>query len=168
MNKYFEYPSPFASELKRLGYALELHPTSQDNLIMNMIFNDVYCDLNADITILRDFQISDCAKSMIRVYAYYINNPQQFNHDPRNIVGYAIRHAYNTALNQLVKIYKKESSHYFHVRVKGKLIKTYTDRVLTSLYPSSKQLADRVKRNTLLQRDADLNLTDRLNFDLLR
>lgn len=166
MKDYFDYPSPIALELKRLGYALDVVPSDQDILLMDIIFNDDYNDISGDMAILNKYQIRDCTKAMLRVYAYYMNNPQQFNYDPRNIVGHAIRHAFNTAISFLSCIYKKKYNSV--VKVRKMLIRKYEDRVLTILYTSSKQLAERVKHNTYLERNPDLNINDRLNFDLFR
>jgi hypothetical protein len=161
-----DYPAPLSSELKRLGYNLYFQPNDQDVLLMKLIFNDSYSELEADIQILNDWHIRDCCISAIRVYAYYINNPFQFRHDPHNIILSSIKQSFNTALSFLNFIYNNKPNHI--VKVKVKLIHRFSDQCISIWYDSANQLAKRVKYNTMLARNDDLNLLDKVGVDLFR
>ena len=160
----YDYKPPLATELKRLGYNLPFEPNEQDILLMKMIFHDPYSDLQADIVNLNQWQIRDCVKSAIRIYAYYLNNPSQFLQDPHNIIPASFRNAFNTALSFLLHAYKHRPNH--QVRVKNKLVKRYQEQAITVWFNSAKALANRIKYNTLLEQD--LNIKDRVNIDLFR
>ena len=160
----FEYKPPLATELKRLGYNLPIEPTQQDIMLTKIILTSSYSDLDADVTIFKDYHFRDVTIPAIRIYAYYINNPQQFNSDPRNIVGSGIKQMMNACLSFLNHIYSKPPNHIVKARVG--LIKASTEQFLTIYYNTAKNLAQRVKHNTLLNMEDDLNLTDRPNIDL--
>lgn len=160
----FDYKLPLASELKRLGYNLPIEPTEQDIMLTKIILTSSYSDLDADVTIFKDYHFRDVTIPAIRVYAYYINNSQQFNYDPRYIVGSGIKQMMNACCNFLNHTYKKPPTHY--VKARRKLITNFTEQFLSIYYPTSKNLATRVHHNTMMLRDNDLNLTDRPNIDL--
>lgn len=162
----FEYKPPLATELKRLGYNLPIEPSEQDIMLTKIILTSSYSDLDADVTIFKPYHFRDVTIPAIRVYAYYINNPQQFAHDPRNIVAPAIKQMMNACLSFLNHIYNKPPNHI--VKARAGLIKASTEQFLTIYYTTAKNLAQRVKHNTLLERDIDLNLLDRANMDLFR
>ncbi len=161
-----DYQAPLSSELRRLGYNLYFQPTDQDVLLMKLIFNDSYSDLEADIQIINDWQIRDCCISAIRVYAYYINNPMQFGHDPHNIMLSSIKQSFNSALLFLNNIYKHKPNHIVKVRIG--LVKKFSDQCIGVWFDTANQLAKRVKYNTMLVRNDDLNLLDKVGVDLFR
>ena len=161
----FDYPMALPHELKRLGYDLHLEPTEQDIMFTKIILNSEYCELRADIEVFNQWHFRDVTKPALKVYAYYINNPQQFSHDPQNIVGSGIKQILNASCSFLNCIYKKPPTHY--IKARPKHIKRYMDEFLTIYYPSAKALALRVQHNTLLQRE-DLNIADKVNINLFR
>lgn len=160
----YEYKAPLHSELIRLGYNLAIEPTEQDIMLTKLILTSTYSDLDADITIFSHWHFRDVTIPCIRVYAYYINNPQQFNHEPRNIVGSAIKQMFNNCIRFLCKLYKKPPNHV--VKVRNKLVKNFEEQFLTIYYPTANNLAKRVKYNTILQKELDLNSNDRININL--
>lgn len=162
----YEYRPALASQLKELGYNLAIEPSEQDIMLTKIIFNDVLSTLSAEVSLLNHWQIRDCTKSSLRVYAYYINNPSQFNQDPRHVIPASIKNSFNTAISFLQNIYRKPPTHY--IKVKNKLVTTHMDACLSIWYPSALSLATRVKHNTLLVREPDLNLINRPNIDLFK
>lgn len=162
----FEYSPPLSSELKRLGYNLPIEPSKQDIMLTKIILTSTYSDIDADVTLFQDYHFAKVTIPAIRVYAYYINNPQQFAHDPHNIIGSAIKQMLNACLSFLNNIYKHKPNHI--IKARPNLIKNHAEQFLTIYYTTAKNLAQRVKHNTLLSRDTDLNINDRPNIDLFR
>jgi hypothetical protein len=166
---YFEYISPLNREVKRLGYALPLEPTEQDIMMTMHILGSSASDLDMFIPLLNDWHKRDIAKPPIRIYAYYMNNPQQFNHNPNNIVGSMIRSIINATCSILINFYSVKLEIY--PRAKGILVRKFKEQALNAYFTSAKDLSARVKHNTLLERESeqeDLNLEDKINVSLFR
>ena len=165
---YYEYASPMHLELKRLGYCILFNPTEQDILMTKLIVNSKYSTLVPFTHRLRETDYRDATKSALRVYAYYINNPAQFAHDPTNIIGSAIRQAYNALMSFLSFIHKENLGN-DRIVVRNKVVKQYKEQALSVWLESATKLAYIVKRNTLLQEElGDLNHSDRIHIDFFK
>lgn len=167
-NYNFNYIMPLQNELKRLGYGLPTTVTEQDALLAKLIINSKYSDLEQFTYLLNERDYLTIVKPAIRVYAYYINNPAQFNHNPHNIIGSAIRHMYNCTQSFMLNIHQHERIGY--VKVRNKTIKAFSEQALSVWLPSSRELARKVKINTEMMEcaDNDLNKHDRIHMELFR
>lgn len=166
---YFAYLPPIHYELKELGYNLPFQPTEEDIKVVESLLYSSASELDSFLYLLPKHNLKDCAVGAIRIYAYYINNPQQFNHDPNNIVGSMTRSILSTALSFLTNIHKVKFETY--IPAKKLLIGKFKQRLLDSLLNSSLALAKRVKYNTLLDRELknqDLNIDNKINIKLFR
>ena len=166
--EYFDYITPLNDELKRLGYGLPMDVSEQDILLSKLILDSKYSDAKHFIYLLNDYQFRDVTKSAIRVYAYYINNPAQFNHDPHNVIGSAIRHMYNATLSFVTNVYKEPVPQY--IKCRNKTINAFSEQCLSVWLDSARALAKKVKRNTEMQRemDEDLNKNEAIHIDMFK
>jgi len=157
--KYFEYISPLHTELKELGYGIHINPSDTDIFLTKQILNSSLCELNMFVPMLEEYHIRDISKPAIRVYSYYINNPQQFNRNPNNIVGSMLKHILNAACSILKNLYKTNITEY--IRARPMILRRFSEQMKTVYYESAVDLAERVKHNTLIEREG-LNADNRI------
>jgi len=100
MNNYYEYFPPFHKELKSAFYKTT-YVSRRTFLAMKHIYTDPKDNSFRDLFIEdQRFQtINAMAKPAIALYGYYINNPQQFGHDPENVVAWMFQYSARTLLS---------------------------------------------------------------------
>ena len=155
---FFEYSTPFSRELKELKYDLPVNVNENHIIVAKQLLNSRINEINhLIIDDFKDWHYRDCMKYAIRLYAYYLNNPQQFNHDPKIIVPAMIVGINACALTFLKQFYNQQFDSYYK-KVNKPLIKMYGDRLLHTCYNESSTLALKVKeyRDLLEQEDYDL------------
>lgn len=163
---YFEYLPPLVSELKKLGYSIPIEPTEQDTMFCKQMLNSSLCDAQPFLDLFNQWNYRDCIKPAIRTYAYYINNPQQFAHDPNNIVGSMIRFTINASASHLNHLHGIQIPYY--LKAKLMLIRKFKEPMLSTLLPSAKALAKRVQHNTTIISSTDLNQNQAILTSLFR
>jgi hypothetical protein len=137
-NNYYEYYPPFHKDLKSMFYKVTF-VGRESFQAMKHIYTDPVSNNFRDMFIdNQKFQtINAMAKPAIAVYGYYINNPQQFGHNPENIVAWMFQYSART----LLSLKSLEMKHDKYYSLPNKFVTRHKEFILRALEQDAKIVA---------------------------
>lgn len=157
---WFEYKTPTVRELKEIGYGIPIKLSDDDIVVSRQILNSQHSAVSQFTEPLNKWHYRDSLLPAIRIYAYYINNPAQFAHDPVHIQPAMLSVMLRAAASFLVHIYG--------IDIGGKpkltkpLVKTYSNRLTSSTF----EVANKLAKDVRTKREIEESFAD--DFDIGR
>lgn len=141
--QYFEYKTPPVSKIKGMGYKYptKRYPSLESQKVVDEFLLSSLNNGRHRYKKLKDmyhylWASTAATKSCVAVYAYYLDNPEKFNHEPDNIVGHIMRAATAAVAAYHKKYYGSDG----YITLSNALVTKYKEKVMAVLYKDAERV----------------------------